>query len=94
MLGATLLLVAWLTLSGRVALAQAGVAVAGVALAGSRLAQAGYASGSLSEAALYLDDYVTFLELLPQAVAARPTAAELFTLQARAYLEPATPEEP
>jgi hypothetical protein len=73
-LGATLLLVAWLTLSGRVALAQAGVAVAGVALAGSRLAQAGYASGPLSEAALYLDDYVTFLELLPQAVAARPTA--------------------
>jgi ATP-binding cassette subfamily B protein len=73
-LGATLLLVAWLTLSGRVALAQAGVAVAGVALAGSRLAQAGYASGALSEAALYLDDYVTFLDLLPQAVAARPTA--------------------
>src|SRR6266511_4089427 len=59
-LGATLLLVAWLTLSGRVALAQAGVAVAGVALAGSRLAQAGYASGSLSEAALYMDDYVAF----------------------------------
>ena len=73
-LGATLLLVTWLTLSGRVALAQAGVAVAGVALAGSRLAQAGYASGSLSEAALYLDDYVAFLDLLPQAVAARPTA--------------------
>jgi len=73
-LGATLLLVAWLTLSGRVALAQAGVAVAGVALAGSRLAQAGYASGSLSEAALYMDDYVAFLDLLPQAEAARPTA--------------------
>jgi ATP-binding cassette subfamily B protein len=69
-----LLLVTWLTLSGRVALAQAGVALAGVALAGSRLAQAGYASGSLSEAALYLEDYVAFLDLLPQAVAARPTA--------------------
>jgi ATP-binding cassette subfamily B protein len=73
-LGATLLLVTWLTISGRVALAQAGVAVAGVALAGSRLAQAGYAAGSLSEAALYLDDYVAFLDLLPKAVAARPTA--------------------
>jgi ATP-binding cassette subfamily B protein len=73
-LGATLLLVAWLTLSGRVALAQAGIAVAGVAVAGSRLAQAGYAAGSLSEAALYLDDYVKFLGLLPQAIAERPTA--------------------
>jgi ATP-binding cassette subfamily B protein len=73
-LGSTLLLVAWLTLSGRVALSQAGVAVAGVALAGSRLAQAGYAAGSLSEAALYMDDYETFLELLPRAIAARPTA--------------------
>src|SRR5919202_3448262 len=64
-LGATLLLVAWLTLSGRVALAQAGIAGAGVAVAGSRLAQAGYAAGSLSEAGLYLDDYVAFLNLLP-----------------------------
>jgi ATP-binding cassette subfamily B protein len=73
-LGAALLLVAWLTLSGRVPLAKAGIAVAGVALAGSRLTQAGYAAGSLSEAALYMDDYGTFLELLPRAVAARPTA--------------------
>jgi ATP-binding cassette subfamily B protein len=73
-LGATLLLVAWLTLSGKVALAQAGIAVVGVAVAGSRLAQAGYAAGSLSEAALYLDDYIKFLDLLPKAIAERPTA--------------------
>jgi len=72
--GATLLPVAWLALSGRVALAQAGIAVAGVAVAGARLTQAGYAAGSLSEAGLYMDDYGTFLELLPRAVAARPTA--------------------
>ena len=73
-LGATLLLVAWLTLSGRVALAQAGIAVAGVAVAGSRLAQAGYSAGALSEAALYLDDYIKFLDLLPKAIAERPSA--------------------
>jgi ATP-binding cassette subfamily B protein len=71
-LGATLLLIAWLTLSGRVALAQAGVAVAGVAVAGARLTQAGYAAGTLGEAALYLDDYAAFVALLPRAAAARP----------------------
>jgi ATP-binding cassette, subfamily B, bacterial len=73
-LGGALLLVAWLALSGRVALTRAGIALAGVALAGGRLTQAGYAAGSLSEAALYIDDYGAFLELLPRAVAARPTA--------------------
>jgi ATP-binding cassette, subfamily B, bacterial len=73
-LGGALLLVAWITLSGRVALSQAGVALAGVALAGGRLAQAGYSAGALSESALYMDDYGAFLELLPRAIAARPTA--------------------
>jgi ATP-binding cassette subfamily B protein len=73
-LGATLLLIAWLTLSGRVPLAQAGIAIAGVAVAGGRLAQAGWAAGSLSEAGLYLDDYFAFMKLLPEAEAARPTA--------------------
>jgi len=73
-LGGTLLLIAWLTLSGRVPLAEAGIAIAGVAVAGGRLAQAGWAAGSLSEAGLYLDDYAAFLDLLPKARAARPTA--------------------
>lgn len=71
-LGATLLLVAWMTLSARVELAEAGIAVAGLAVVGARLTQAGYSAGSLSEAALYMDDYNTFLELLPQVAAARP----------------------
>jgi ATP-binding cassette subfamily B protein len=75
LLGATLLLVVWLTVSGRVSLAEAGIAVAAVALAGARLTGAGYAAGSLSEAALYMDDYNTFLDLLPRAAAARPTTA-------------------
>jgi ATP-binding cassette subfamily B protein len=69
----TLLLVAWLTLRGGVSLSQAGIALAGVAIVGSRLTEAGYAAGTLSEASLYLDDYRTFLELLPAAEAARPT---------------------
>jgi ATP-binding cassette, subfamily B, bacterial len=72
-LGATLLLVAWLTLGGQVGLAEAGIAIAGVAVVGARLTQAGFAAGSLSEAALYMDDYRTFLDLLPRAEAARPT---------------------
>jgi ATP-binding cassette subfamily B protein len=69
----TLLLVAWMTLRGGVTLSQAGIALAGVAIVGSRLTEAGYSAGTLSEASLYLDDYRTFLELLPAAEAARPT---------------------
>jgi ATP-binding cassette subfamily B protein len=75
MLGATLLLVAWLALGGRVTLSEASVAVAGVAVVGARLTSAGYAAGSLSEAGLYLDDYEAFLRLLPEAHAARPTGS-------------------
>jgi ATP-binding cassette subfamily B protein len=74
MLAGTLLLIAWLTLTDRVSISEAGIAVAAVAVAGARLTGAGYAAGSLSEAALYMDDYNAFLDLLPQATAARPTA--------------------
>jgi ATP-binding cassette, subfamily B, bacterial len=69
---AILVLVAWLASSGRVSLAEAGIAVAGVAIAGAGLARAGYAAGALSEAGLYLDDYLAFREMLPQMRAARP----------------------
>jgi ATP-binding cassette, subfamily B, bacterial len=75
MLGLTLLLVAWLTLNGGVPIESAGIAVAGVAVVGARLTSAGWAAGSLSEAALYMDDYNAFLELLPLAEAARPSGA-------------------
>ena len=71
--GVTLLLVAWLSLSGRVDLSEAAIAVAGVAVVGARLTGAGYSSGSLSEAGLYMDDYATFLDELPRALAARPS---------------------
>jgi ATP-binding cassette subfamily B protein len=93
-LGGTLLLIAWLTLSGRVPLSQAGIAVAGVAVAGGRLAMAGWAAGSLSEAALYLDDHARFLGLLPAALAARaaapaPRGFERITVEGVSFTYPA-----
>jgi ABC-type multidrug transport system fused ATPase/permease subunit len=54
-------------------LSEAAIAVAGVAVVGARLTAAGYSSGSLSEAGLYMDDYVAFMEELPRAVARRPS---------------------
>jgi ATP-binding cassette subfamily B protein len=73
-LAVTLLLVGWLTVNGDVSLSEAGIAVAGVAVVGARLTQAGYSAGSMSEAGLYLDDYETFMALLPKVTATRPTA--------------------
>ncbi|HZD22065.1 MAG TPA: ABC transporter ATP-binding protein [Acidimicrobiia bacterium] len=72
-LGFTLLLVAWLTTSGNVSVAAAGVAVAGVAVVGARLAGAGWAAGSLSEAALFVDDYQSFVDLIPALQSNRPS---------------------
>jgi len=72
-LAAMLLLVVWLTLRGDVKLADAGVAVAGIGVLGGRLAQAGNAAGSLSEAALWLEDHRAFLALVPRA---DPVAAD------------------
>lgn len=69
-LAAMLLLVVWLTLRGDVQLADAGIAVAGVGVLGGRLVQAGDSAGSLSQAALYLEDYRGFLALRPEP---RPT---------------------
>jgi ATP-binding cassette, subfamily B, bacterial len=65
-LAVTLLFVGWLMLSGRVPLSAAGIAVAGVAIVGQRLTTAGYSAGALSESALYVDDYLAFVELLPR----------------------------
>jgi ATP-binding cassette subfamily B protein len=72
-LAATLLAVAWLTLSGGVPLASAGIAVAGTAVVGQRLAGLGGSIGSLTESARHLDDYLTFDAMLPGIRAARPT---------------------
>jgi ATP-binding cassette subfamily B protein len=74
-LAGTLVLVAWLALAERISLAEASVAIAGIALAGSQLTSAGFAAGALAEAALYMDDYKEFRELLPRAEQARPAGA-------------------
>jgi ATP-binding cassette, subfamily B, bacterial len=71
-LAATLLVVGWLTLSGALPLSAAGIAVAGIAIVGERLTMAGYAAGSLSESARYVDDYLAFVELLPQVRRSEP----------------------
>ena len=71
-LAATLLFVGWLTLSGAVPLSAAGIAVAGVAIVGERLTTAGYAAGTLAESARYVDDYLAFVELLPQVRQSEP----------------------
>lgn len=74
-LGLTLLVVAWLTSSGRVELSAAGVAVAGVAVVGARLTSIGWAAGTLAEAGLFMEDYQSFLDLLPELASRRPTGA-------------------
>jgi ATP-binding cassette subfamily B protein len=71
-LAVTLLFVGWLTLSGWVPLSAAGIAVAGVAIVGQRLTMAGYSAGALSESALYVDDYLAFVELLPRVRQSEP----------------------
>ena len=74
-LAAMLLLVVWLTLRGDVRLADAGVAVAGVGVLGSRLAAAGQSMGSLSESALYLEDYRAFVGQRPAQESPSPARA-------------------
>jgi ATP-binding cassette subfamily B protein len=71
-LAATLLVVGWLTLSSNITLSAAGIAVAGVAIVGQRLTTAGYAAGTLTESARYVDDYLAFVELLPRVRQAEP----------------------
>jgi ATP-binding cassette subfamily B protein len=80
-LAATLLIVTWLTLTGRVPLASAGIAVAGAALVGGRLASFGWSIGALSGSARHLEDFLAFDAMLPQIRGARPTgtAPDTFT---------------
>ncbi len=74
-LAATLLFVTWLTLSGRVPLASAGIAVAGAALVGGRLASFGWSIGALSGSARHLEDFLVFEAMLPEIRKAQPTGA-------------------
>lgn len=72
-LAATLVLMAWLTLTGAVDIASAGVAVAGIAIVGGQLAGAAFSVGALTESARYLEDYLAFTNLLPELERTRAT---------------------
>jgi ATP-binding cassette subfamily B protein len=72
-LAATLLIMVWLTLSGRVPLASAGIAVAGAAVVGNRLAGFGWSIGALTGTARYVEDFLAFDALLPEIRRTRPT---------------------
>jgi ATP-binding cassette, subfamily B, bacterial len=74
-LAATLLLIGWLTLRGGVSLSEAGIAVGGIAVVGARLTSAGFAAGSLAEAGLYLDDFLSFVGESGRPTGAVPAAA-------------------
>ncbi|HEY7226348.1 MAG TPA: ABC transporter ATP-binding protein [Micromonosporaceae bacterium] len=74
-LAATLLLMAWLTLAGRVDLASAGVAVAGISIIAGQLTSAAMSAGALTESARYLEDYLAFTALRPGLDQDRPHGA-------------------
>lgn len=59
-------LLAYLYVSGRMSLAAVGTAVAGLLQLGGRLRNVADGAGSLYESALFVDDYTSFLDLLPQ----------------------------
>ena len=95
MLGAILLLVAFLASSGRVTLAEAGAAVAGIAIIGARMAGAGYSVGALSEAGFYLDDFATFLEMAvppPPPSDTAPAGFEKIEAEAVSFTYPSSAE--
>jgi ATP-binding cassette subfamily B protein len=72
-LALTLLVMVWLTLSGRLPLASAGIAVAGAAVVGSRLAGFGWSIGALTGTARYVEDFLAFDALLPEIRRTRPS---------------------
>lgn len=59
-------LLAYLYVSGRMSLAAVGTAVAGLLQLGGRLRNVADGAGSLYESALFVDDYTSFLDVLPQ----------------------------
>jgi ATP-binding cassette subfamily B protein len=93
MLGAILLLVAFLASSGRVTLSEAGIAVAGIAIIGARIAGAGYSVSSLSEAGFYLDDFAMFLEMAavpPPSATPAPANFERITVEDVSFTYPSS----
>jgi len=70
----TIALLVWLVTSGSVPVADAGAAAAGVVLLAQRLQALASNTGQLYESSLFLDDYTSFLDVLPRVRAATPDA--------------------
>ncbi|HVE92001.1 MAG TPA: ABC transporter ATP-binding protein [Actinomycetota bacterium] len=86
MTAGTLGVVVWLFVTRRMSLATAGASVAALRMLSSRVETVGHSASSLYEAGLFLEDYTSFLELMPEVEARRPTAeapADFKTLEAQ-----------
>jgi ATP-binding cassette subfamily B protein len=68
----TVAVLLWLTLAGRLSLAEAGTAAAAVLILGERLTTGASEAGALYETARFLQDYTTFVALHPAIQARRP----------------------
>lgn len=93
LLGAVILLVAFLASTGRVSLAEAGVAIAGIAVVGARLSGAGWSVSTLSEAGFYLDDLTEFLRLAqepPPATSPTPSGFRQITAEGVSFTYPSS----
>lgn len=71
----SLALLGYLYVDGHMSLASVGATVAALLQLGSRLRGVADGAGSLYESALFLDDYESFVDLLPQLRQAKPSGA-------------------
>jgi ATP-binding cassette, subfamily B, bacterial len=74
LLAGTMAVLVWFVTSGRMPLEDAGAAAGAILLLGQRLRTLSSSSGSLYEGSLFLEDFTTFVEMLPRLIAARPKA--------------------
>lgn len=67
----TIAFLVWYVVTGRMGLAEAGTAAGGVVLLGQRLQGLTSGTGSLYESSLFVEDFTTFVEIMPSIVAAQ-----------------------
>lgn len=70
---AAIALLVWLITTGRLGVAAAAAAAGGVVLLGQRLGGLTSSFGSLFESSLFLEDFTTFVDVMPPMIKARPT---------------------
>jgi ATP-binding cassette subfamily B protein len=69
----TMLFLVWLLTSGRISLSAAGAAAGAIVLLAERMHGLGGSSGSMYENTLYMEDFTTFVDQLPEIRRSRPT---------------------